>query len=103
MRPRKDRTKDAERQDRDFVTALARGLELLRAFRREGEALGNGELAERTGLSRSTVSRLAYTLNTSATIRIQHAIDWPLQCFRWVSPALQGFRCGNSQSPLCRN
>ena len=65
MRPRKDRTKDAERQDRDFVTALARGLELLRAFRREGEALGNGELAERTGLSRSTVSRLAYTLNLS--------------------------------------
>lgn len=61
MRPRKNRP-DSDDKDRNFVVALARGLELLRAFRREGEALGNGELAERTGLSRSTVSRLTYTL-----------------------------------------
>lgn len=61
MRPRKERAED-EGQDRDFVVALARGLELLRAFRREGEALGNRDLAERTGLSKSTVSRLTYTL-----------------------------------------
>ncbi|MEJ5219877.1 helix-turn-helix domain-containing protein [Cognatishimia sp. D5M38] len=45
------------------MTALARGLEVLRAFRREGEALGNGDLAKRTGLSKSTISRLVYTLN----------------------------------------
>lgn len=62
MRPRKEKTEDDD-QDRDFVVALARGLDLLRAFRREGEALGNRDLAERSGLSKSTVSRLTYTLH----------------------------------------
>lgn len=62
MRPRKDRSDD-DAQGRDFVVALARGLEILRAFRREGEPLGNGDFVERTGLSRSTVSRLTYTLH----------------------------------------
>ena len=61
MRPRKERDED-DGQDRDFVTALARGLELLRAFGREGESLGNRDFSERTGLSKSTVSRLTYTL-----------------------------------------
>ncbi len=61
MRPRKERDED-DGQDRDFVTALARGLELLRAFGREGESLGNRDFAERTGMSKSTVSRLTYTL-----------------------------------------
>ena len=90
MRPRKDRTKDAERQDRDFVTALARGLELLRAFRREGEALGNGELAERTGLSRSTVSRLAYTLNKLEYL----SYDPDTARYRLAPPVLSlGFSC----------
>jgi DNA-binding IclR family transcriptional regulator len=42
--------------------SLERGIALLRAFRPGSEILGNGELAERTGLSRSTVSRLAQTL-----------------------------------------
>jgi DNA-binding IclR family transcriptional regulator len=48
--------------DRQFVTALARGLEVLRAFR-PGEAdLSNQEIAERTSLSKPTVSRLTHTL-----------------------------------------
>lgn len=37
-------------------------MEILRAFRPGSEVLGNGELAERTGLSRATVTRLAQTL-----------------------------------------
>jgi len=37
-------------------------MEILRAFRPGSDLHGNGELAERTGLSRSTVSRLAQTL-----------------------------------------
>ncbi|MBL4725276.1 MAG: IclR family transcriptional regulator [Rhizobiaceae bacterium] len=49
--------------DRQFVTALHRGLEILRAFRPTDRAgLGNRELAERTGLPNSTVSRLTFTL-----------------------------------------
>jgi DNA-binding IclR family transcriptional regulator len=48
--------------DRLFVTALARGLEILRAFRAGDGVLGNHEIAQRTGLPRSTVTRLTYTL-----------------------------------------
>lgn len=42
--------------------SLERGIEILRAFRPGSEMLANGELAERTGLSRSTISRLTQTL-----------------------------------------
>src|SRR5262249_53691496 len=48
--------------DRKFVSALARGLEVLRAFTPSEGLLGNGELVERTGLPKPTVSRLTYTL-----------------------------------------
>ena len=49
-------------KDRNFVTALARGLELLRAFGAGEEYLGNADLSSRTGIPRPTVSRLTYTL-----------------------------------------
>ncbi|MBB3178631.1 IclR family transcriptional regulator [Variovorax sp. Sphag1AA] len=42
--------------------SLERGIEILRSFRPGSELLGNAEIAERTGLSRSTVSRLTQTL-----------------------------------------
>lgn len=42
--------------------SLERGIEILRAFRQGSELLANGDLAERTGLSRATVSRLTQTL-----------------------------------------
>jgi DNA-binding IclR family transcriptional regulator len=48
--------------DRQFVAALARGLEVLRAFRPHDGVLGNLEIAERTQLPRPTVTRLTYTL-----------------------------------------
>ncbi|AEI80897.1 transcriptional regulator IclR family [Cupriavidus necator N-1] len=50
--------------DRNFVTALARGMELLRAFGPQDDYLGNAELSRRTGIPRPTVSRLTYTLAT---------------------------------------
>jgi DNA-binding IclR family transcriptional regulator len=46
----------------DRNRSLQRGIEILRAFRPGSDLHGNGELAERTGLSRATVSRLAQTL-----------------------------------------
>lgn len=52
----------AEAEDRSFVTALARGLDLLRAFGPQDDYLGNAELSRRTGIPRPTVSRLTYTL-----------------------------------------
>lgn len=52
---------DAEK-DRNFVTALARGLELLRCFRDGEVTLTNSDFSERTGLPKATISRLTYTL-----------------------------------------
>ena len=48
--------------DRQFVTALSRGLDLLGCFTPEQPVLGNAELARRTGMARSSVSRLTHTL-----------------------------------------
>ncbi|SIS67060.1 IclR family transcriptional regulator [Insolitispirillum peregrinum] len=54
---------DPAERDSQFVTALARGLDVLRAFRPGDGPLGNQQLAERTGLPKPTVSRLTYTLS----------------------------------------
>ena len=48
--------------DRNFVVALTRGLEVLRAFQPNDGLLGNQEIASRTNLPKPTVSRLTYTL-----------------------------------------
>src|ERR1700692_453138 len=50
--------------DRHFVTALARGLEVLACFRHGDRMLGNQELSKRCGLAKSTVSRLTHTLTS---------------------------------------
>ena len=50
------------REDRQFVTALARGLDILRCFSRRDRELGNTDIAARTGLPKPTVSRLTFTL-----------------------------------------
>lgn len=60
-RPTKDREKEREK-DRQFVTALERGLQVLRAFSRKKGGLRNGQLAKQTKLAPSTISRLVYTL-----------------------------------------
>ncbi|WP_353179605.1 IclR family transcriptional regulator [Salinisphaera sp. T5B8] len=52
----------ADTKGHNYVTALARGLELLRCFGDAAEYLGNAELAKRTDIPRPTVSRLTATL-----------------------------------------
>ncbi len=49
-------------KDRQFVNALARGLEILRCFRPGEVYLTNTEMAKRTGMPKPTISRLSYTL-----------------------------------------
>jgi DNA-binding IclR family transcriptional regulator len=61
--------------DPGFVTALARGLEILRAFGRDDRYLGNGELAKRTGIPKSTVSRLTQTLTSLGYLRYVDQIE----------------------------
>jgi len=53
-----------ESTDRQFVSALARGLEILRCFRPGEAALTNSEMARRTGMPKPTISRLTHTLTT---------------------------------------
>jgi DNA-binding IclR family transcriptional regulator len=50
------------KQDRHFVTALSRGLDVLSCFRSGSRMLGNQDISERCRLPKSTVSRLTYTL-----------------------------------------
>jgi DNA-binding IclR family transcriptional regulator len=49
-------------EDPRFNNALARGLAILRTFDIDSALLGNLDLAELTGLPKSTVSRLTFTL-----------------------------------------
>jgi DNA-binding IclR family transcriptional regulator len=56
-------------KDRQFVTALARGLEVLRCFGPGDAFLGNQEIARRTGLPKPTVSRLTHTLTALGYLR----------------------------------
>lgn len=50
------------KEDRQFVTALSRGLEILRCFTASRTELGTMELSHLTGLPQPTVWRLCYTL-----------------------------------------
>jgi DNA-binding IclR family transcriptional regulator len=61
-RVERSRAAPKPKEDRHFVTALARGLEVLACFRSGDKALGNQEIATRCRLPKSTVSRLTSTL-----------------------------------------
>ncbi|MFY0619608.1 IclR family transcriptional regulator [Shimia sp.] len=77
--------------DRQFVTALSRGLDVLRCFRpKDRTGLSNRDLAERTGLPNSTISRLTYTLLQTGYL----LYDEPTGRYRIGVPALSlGFAC----------
>lgn len=72
----------AARTDRN--RSLERGIEILRAFRPGAGLLGNGEIAERTGLSRATVSRLCQTLVDSGFL----AHERSSRAYRLAPPVL---------------
>ncbi len=66
-RPRLNDNPPAEA--RDEVSALARGLAILRLVSQSPQPLSNRELAEATGIPKATVSRLAATLVSSGFLR----------------------------------
>jgi DNA-binding IclR family transcriptional regulator len=53
---------DENPKDRQFVTALSRGLSVLNCFARAHTELGTSEIARLTGLPQPTVWRLCYTM-----------------------------------------
>lgn len=62
--------KPTRRNGDDALTGtLVQGIDLLACFHPGDAALGNGELARRTGLSPSTVARLTHTLVTLGYLR----------------------------------
>lgn len=70
--------------DPHFATTLAHGLAVLESFSVSEPALSNKELAQRTGLSKATISRLTYTL---AARGLMH-FDLQLRRYRLASTAL---------------
>jgi len=53
---------DENEKDRQFVTALARGLEILSCFKARDRFLSNQDIAQRANLPKPTVTRLCHTL-----------------------------------------
>ncbi|MNV23541.1 Pca regulon regulatory protein [compost metagenome] len=78
--------------------SLARGLEILRAFKPGTDLLGNGELAERTGLSAATVSRLTQTLVTCGFL--DH--DRVARAYRLAAPVLSLGHAMRAASPILK-
>lgn len=76
--------------------SLERGMEILRAFRPGSASLGNGEIAERTGLSRSTVSRLCNTLVGTGFLQLERAS----RSYRLAPPVLSLGHAMRSGSPV---
>lgn len=58
-------------EGRDFVTALARGLDVLNAFGREAPQMTLSEIAQSTGLSAATVRRSLITFEQLGYVRRQ--------------------------------
>ena len=58
--------------DRQFASTLASAIDILGCFKAGEYTLGNKEFAERTGLSRSAVVRLTYTLIELGYLRRAH-------------------------------
>lgn len=76
--------------------SLERGIEILRAFRPGADLLGNGEISERTGLSRATVSRLTQTLVEVGML--EH--DRSLRAYRLAAPVLSFAHAMRAGSPV---
>jgi DNA-binding IclR family transcriptional regulator len=75
--------------------SLTRGIAILRAFRPGTELLGNGELAERTGLPRASISRLSQTLTDAGYLEY----DARQRAYRLGAPVLtlgHAMRSGSS-------
>ena len=78
--------------------SLKRGIAILRAFRPGTVLLGNGEIAERTGLSRASISRLTQTLTDVGYLEYSA----PQRAYRLGAPVLTLGHAMRSGSPVLR-
>lgn len=61
-----------KREDRKFITALARGLEVLRAFQSRVGRMSNKEISELTNIPKPSITRLTYTLSEMGYLQQNH-------------------------------
>lgn len=92
--PRTSRRRHHE--DPQLNRSLVRGVEIMRAFRPGADLLGNGEIAERTGLSRATVSRLTQTLVESGMLEYERG----RRAYRLGAPVLSLAHAMRAGSPV---
>ncbi len=95
----------AEQSDPSFATTLAHGLDVLAAFRSRSGPLTNAELAEHTGLSRPTVSRLTYTLAQLGYLKrdTKGRFALGLAVLAAAYPLLSAIRVRQTARPLMRD
>ena len=80
----------------DRNRSLERGIAILRTFKPGSDLLGNGEIAERTGLARATVCRLTQTLVDTGML--EH--DQRHRAYRLAAPVLSLAHAMRSGSPV---
>ena len=91
--------------DPSFATTLAHGLDVLAAFRSAPGSLSNADLAERTGLSRPTVSRLTYTLTLLGYLKRdpRGRFELALGVLAMAYPLLSAIKVRQLARPLMRD
>lgn len=90
------RTRREHHEDPLLNRSLVRGVEILRAFRPGADLLGNGDIAERTGLSKATTSRLTQTLVQTGLLER----DRTQRAYRLAAPVLSLGHAMRSGSPV---
>lgn len=100
---------ETDGDDRQFVTALARGLDILGCFRPRDRFLSNHEISRRTGLAKPTVSRLTYTLTRTGHLqRDEESGQYRLAAevlrlgFSVLASMSVGDRCAVEMEALCK-
>jgi len=95
----------SDHSDPSFATTLAHGLDVLAAFHHGTGSLSNAELAERTGLSRPTVSRLTYTLAQLGYLKrdAKGRFELGLAVLAMAYPLLSAIKVRQTARPLMRD
>jgi DNA-binding IclR family transcriptional regulator len=66
---------EADDDHPQFVASLGRGLSILRCFQHDEQYLDRGQIGERTGLAKSAVTRLTFTLKSLGFLAYSPALD----------------------------
>lgn len=101
-----DATTERHKDESQFATTLALGLDILACFRPGETVLGNKDFADRTGLSPSTVARLTYTLLKQGYLRRDHGSRKyrpGLKLLALIHPLLSGLRLRQIAQPLMQS